>query len=363
MRRPFPRRRLVAVATVLATTLALAACGSSSSSTSSASSASGSGSSSGSSSSSSSSGGSSGGGTIGFSIPQGSNPALQALDAGLQAEAQKEGFQVRTTDANLDPNKQISDLQAFIQQHVKALVVWPLDDHAVQPAYAQAAAAHIPIITIYTLVNGPYYTDLLLDGTGVGNNAAHWFAQNIGPHANVAAILGPPQVDQFLQIAQGWQAGVKETGINQLASQVDPKLAPDDAVNITSDYKTRYGSKLQGLFVTLESQAIALSAVVNGSFKPKITTYGGTDACLNALKSGLVSVCYYQNPTLMGRIAGWAAGQAIAGKSIPKQLHLTMPTITQANVGSYPNAKAQLTAPYTFKPVMQNGQWTMPGFK
>jgi ABC-type sugar transport system substrate-binding protein len=242
-------------------------------------------------------------------------------------------------------------------------VVWPLDDHAVQPAYAQAAAAHIPIITIYTLVNGPYYTDLLLDGQGVGNNAAHWFAQNIGPHANVAAILGPPQVDQFLQIAQGWQSGVKQTGINQLASQVDPKLAPDDAVNITSDYKTRYGSKLQGLFVTLESQAVALSAVVSGSFKPKITTYGGTDACLDALKNGLVSVCYYQNPTLMGRIAGWAAGQAIAGKTIPKQLHLTMPTITQQNVGSFPDAKQQLTLPYTFKPVMQNGEWTMPGFK
>lgn len=363
MRCSFPRRRLIAAVTVLMTTLALAACGSSSSSSSSASAASGSSGSGGGGSSSSSGGGGGGGGTIGFSIPQGSNPALQALDAGLTAEAQKEGYKVQTTDANLDPNKQISDLQAFIQQHVKALVVWPLDDHAVQPAYAQAAAAHIPIITIYTLVNGPYYTDLLLDGTGVGNNAAHWFAQNIGPHANVAAILGPPQVDQFPQIAQGWQSGVKQTGINQLSSQVDPKLAPTDAVNIVSDFKTRYGSKLQGLFVTLESQAIALSAVVNSSFKPKITTYGGTDACLDALKSGLVSVCYYQNPTLMGRIAGWAAGQAIAGKTIPKQLHLTMPTITQQNVGSYPKAKAQLTLPYTFKPVQQNGEWVMPGFQ
>lgn len=355
MRRPFPCRRLIGAATVLATTMALAACGSSSGGSSSSSSAA--------SSASSSGGGSSGGGTIGFSIPQGSNPALQALQAGLTAEAQKEGYQVRTTDSNLDPNKQISDLQAFIQQHVKALVVWPLDDQAVQPAYAQAASAHIPIITIYTLVNGPYYTDLLLDGQGVGNNAAHWFAQNIGPHANVAAILGPPQVDQFREIAAGWQAGVKQTGINQLTSQVDPKLAPDDAVNIVSDYKTRYGSKLQGLFVTLESQAIALSAVVNGSFKPKITTYGGTDACLGALKSGLVSVCYYQNPTLMGRIAGWAAGQAIAGRTIPKQLHIAMPVITQQTVANYPDAKQQLTAPYTFKPVMENGQWTMPGFK
>lgn len=359
MRSTLHRRRLIAAATVLATALSLAACGSSSSSSSNATS----GGSSGAASGGSSGAASGGGGTIGFSIPQGSNPALQALDAGLQAQAAKEGLQVRTTDANLDPNKQISDLQAFIQQHVKALVVWPLDDQAVQPAYAQAAAAHIPIITIYTLVNGPYYTDLQLDGKGVGNNAAHWFAQNIGPHANVAAILGPPQVDQFREIAAGWQAGVKQTGINQLASQVDPKLAPDDAVNITSDYKTRYGSKLQGLFVTLESQAIALSAVVNGSFKPKITTYGGTDACLDALKNGLVSVCYYQNPTLMGRVAGWAAGQAIAGHAIPKQLHITMPTITQQTVGSYPDTKQQLTAPYTFKPVMENGQWTMPGFK
>lgn len=357
MRRSSPIRRLIAAVTVLGAALILAACGSSSSSSS----ASGGGSTGGS--SAGSSAGSGGGGTIGFSIPQGSNPALQALNAGLEAQAAKEGLKVSTTDANLDPNKQISDVQAFIQQKVKALVVWPLDDHAIQPAYAQAAAAHIPIITIYTLVNGPYFTDLILDGKGVGTDAAQWFAQNIGPHANVAAVLGPPQVDQFLQIADGFKTGVQQTGINLLASQVDPKLAPEDAVNITSDYKTRYGSKLQGLFVTLESQAVALSAVVSSSFQPKITTYGGTDACTNALKSKLVSVCYYQNPTLMGRIAGWAAGQAVAGHAIPKKLYMAVPAITQQNVASFPNVKQQLTKPYAFKPVMQNGQWNMPVFK
>lgn len=352
MKRSFPRlAQITPAATVVAMAFAIAACGSSSSSSSSSNSGSGSGS------------GSGGRGTIGFSIPQGSNPALQALDAGLKAQAQKAGLQVRTTDANLDPNKQISDLQAFIQQKVKAIVVWPLDDHAVQPAVAQAQAAHIPIIALYTLIPGPYFTDLILDGQGVGNDAAHWFAQNIGPDVNVAAILGPPQVDQFRDIATGFKAGVKQTGINLLASQIDPKLAPDDAVNITQNYKLRYGSKVRGLFVTLESQALALSSVVNSSFKPKITTYGGTDACIGALKSGLVSVCYYQNPTLMGRMAGWAASKAIAEQKIPTKIYLEVPAIGQQRAASFPNAKEQLTKPYTFKPVQQNGRWTMPMFK
>src|SRR5262249_42714835 len=143
----------------------------------------------------------------------------------------------------------------------------------------------------------------------------------------------------------------------------DPKLAPEDAVNITSDYKTRYSGKLQGLFVTIESQAVALSAVVNSSFKPKITTYGGTDACLNGLKSKLISVCYYQNPILLGRIAAWAAGQALAGMTIPKKLYIPVQQITQQSVNAFPTDTEQLSRSYAFKPVLQHGRETLPVFK
>lgn len=368
MRRRFGCTRPAAAVAAVATVLVLAACGSSSGSKTSSAAATSSSpaatssAAAGTSSAATAAPASAKGGTIALSEPQGVSPQIQALLAGVKAEGAKLGMHVTATDANLDPSKQISDVEAFVQQKVKAIIVWPLDDQAIKPAIAQANAAHIPVIALYDLVPSSYYTDLIFDGTSVGLGSAHWFAQNIGPHANVVAVQGPPQVDQFRQIAQGFVTGVKQTGINLLASQVDPKLSPTDTANIASDWKTHYGSKVQGMFVPLGAMAAALSSVVDSTFKPKITTYGGTDTCLSLLKSKFLSVCYYENIALLGRIAAWASSQALAGKAIPKQIHLAIPPVTQQTAASFPSLQEQLTKPYTFKPVQKNGVWTMPVF-
>ena len=303
------------------------------------------------------------GGTVGFSIPQGSDPSLQLLDGGLKAEAEKAGLSVRTTDANLDPNKQIADIDTMIQQKVKAIVVWPMDSNAVQPALERAKAAEIPVIAIYTLAGGPYFTNLIPDGKGIGQSAAEFLAEKLGSGAKVAAILGPPQVDQFREIAEGFKAGAKSSGLDLVEDQVDPKLSPEGSAQFTEDFKQRYGADLKGLFNTLKSGALASASVVGGDFKPLIATYAGTDAGLNAVKDGQLGAVVFQNSVLMGRIAGWAAGQAVAGKTVPETLNLEMPVVDEERAQTYPNTDEQLTKEYAFKAEERDGKWYMPLFE
>jgi ABC-type sugar transport system substrate-binding protein len=349
MTRFIPRPLRVAVLAALSAML-LAACGDSGSSDKASTS-----------SSKAAAGGS--GGTIGFSIPQGSDPSLQLLDAGVKSEAAKAGLKLQTTDANLDLNKQISDVDTFVQQKVKAIVVWPLDSNGIQPALARAKAANIPVIAIYTLAGGPYYTNLIPDGEGVGRSGAEYLARKLGAGAKVAAILGPPQIDQFRQIGEGFKAGAKAAGLNLVDSQVDPKLSPEGSATLTQGFKQRYGASLKGLFNTLESGAMASVSATGGTFKPMIVTYGGADAGLNGVREGRLSAVVYQNSVLMGRMAGWAAGQAVAGKTIPTTLNLEPPVIDEATIASFPDTAAQLTKPYDFKPVERDGKWYMTLFK
>jgi ABC-type sugar transport system substrate-binding protein len=350
--------RLVRVAIlVVAAALLLSACGGDDSSDS------------GSSSSGTSSGSASGGGggeskgTIGFSIPQGADPSLRLLDGGLKAEAAKHGLSLKTVDANLDVNKQLSDIDTFVTQKVKAIVVWPLSSEAVQPALARAQQANIPIIAIYALTDGPYYTDLIIDGKGVGSDAAKYMAQELGQNAKVAAIFGPPQVDQFREVAEGFKAGAKEAGLDLVGSQIDAKIAPEGSADITQSFKSKFGAGLKGLFVSYESGALAAGAVSGDGFNPDIVTYGGTDQSLEGLKNGQFAASVYQNVVLMGRIAGWAAGQAVDGKKIPEKLYISPPVLTQKNVEGYPSTAEQLTKEYDFKPVQEDGRWTMPLFQ
>jgi ABC-type sugar transport system substrate-binding protein len=303
------------------------------------------------------------GGTVGFSIPQGADPSLQLLADGMKAEAGKADLEVKVSDANLDMNKQIADLDAFVQQKVKAIVVWPLDSNGVQPALDRAREAKIPVVAIYALAGGPYYTDLIIDGKGIGSSAAKHMADTLGKGAKVAAIFGPPQVDQFREIAEGFKAGASESGLDVVESQVDAKLSPEGSATLTQDFKQRYGAGLKGLFSTLESGALASSAVTGGDFTPEITTYGGTDQAIEGLTSKKFSAVVYQTPVLIGRIAGWAASQAVAGEKIPEKLWLKPPVLTPESAASFPDTKAQLTAEYSFEPEQQGDQWVMPWIK
>jgi ribose transport system substrate-binding protein len=344
-------RLLRVAALVVATALVLTACGSSSDDSGGSTSTGSSGSS-----------GTASKGTIGFSIPQGSDPSLRLLDGGIKAEAAKHGLQLKTIDANLDVNKQLSDIDTFITQKMKAIVVWPMISEAIQPALQRAQQANIPIIAIYALTDGPYYTDLIIDGKGVGADMAKFLADKLGSGAKVAAINGPPQVDQFREIAEGFAAQAKSSGLNVVDTKVDPKIAPEGAADITQSFKTKHPD-LKGLALAYESGVDATAATFDGTFKPTLVTYGGNQGVLDQLSNGQVAASPYQNVVLMGRIAAWAAAQAISGEKIPEKLYIHPPLLTQDNVKGYPSTDEQLTKQYDFKPVQKDGQWTMPLFE
>lgn len=302
------------------------------------------------------------GATIGFSIPQGTDPALQLLDEGMSKEAEKLGMKVQTTDANLDVNKQISDLETFIQQKVNAIVVWPLDGHAVIPVLERASAANIPIITIYDLAPGPYTSDIIIDGKGVGRSGAEFFAKELGKGAKVAAVFGPPQVDQFRQIAEGFKEGAEETGIDLVESQVDMQISSQTTSPLVQNFEVRYGSELEGVFTSTDTMANGAFSVLGGSFKPMIVTYGSLPETLEMVSSGQYGAVVLQESTLLGRIAAWAAAQALEGNKIPKRLYTEPPVIGKEAAAKFPSTEEQLTMPYKFEPVQKEGRYVMPMF-
>lgn len=299
-------------------------------------------------------------GTIGFSIPQGTDPSLQLIDQGLKAEAGKLGMTVKTTDATLDPNKQLSDLDAFVQQKVSAIVVWAVDSKAVLPALERARKANIPVIAIYALADGPYYTDLVIDGKGIGRSGAGYLAKTLGRGAKVAAIFGPPFIDQFREIAEGFQAGAAAGGLDVVETQVDTKVTSQTAATLTQNFKQRYGSQLQGLFTSTDTQARGALSTVGGSFNPKIVTYAALGDSVKLLGEGKYAAAVYINFTLLGRIAAWASGQAVDGKEIPQKLYIEPPLLEQRDAASVASPAQESVKPYDFTPVQRGAQWYMP---
>src|SRR6185312_334784 len=56
--------------------------------------------------------------------------------------------EIRVTDAGFNANKQISDIHDLINSGINALIYWPVDDKAIEPALEEAVAKGIPTVNI-----------------------------------------------------------------------------------------------------------------------------------------------------------------------------------------------------------------------
>ncbi|MFM7147135.1 MAG: sugar ABC transporter substrate-binding protein, partial [Actinomycetales bacterium] len=83
-------------------------------------------------------------GLVGFSYPIEANTYLKAIGLGAQAQLMKQcGAEFYPVDAQLDGNKQISDVEAMITKGVDAMIIYPLDSNGLKPALDKASEAGI----------------------------------------------------------------------------------------------------------------------------------------------------------------------------------------------------------------------------
>jgi ABC-type sugar transport system substrate-binding protein len=82
-----------------------------------------------------------GGKTIGLSIQNREAQFYQDMEAGMQAEAKKNGYTLIVVDANRDNAKQQSQVEDFISKKVDAIVLTPFDSQAIGSAIVEANSA------------------------------------------------------------------------------------------------------------------------------------------------------------------------------------------------------------------------------
>jgi len=87
-------------------------------------------------------------GLVGFSYPIQANTYLAAIGAAAQKELATAGYTMLGIDAQLDGNKQISDIDTMIAKKVVAMIIYPLDSKGLTPELNKAAAAGIKVITM-----------------------------------------------------------------------------------------------------------------------------------------------------------------------------------------------------------------------
>ena len=234
-------------------------------------------------------------------------------------------------DANLDNQRQLSDVDTLISKGAKVLVLLAQDQKAILPALQKAKDANIPVIAYDRLIEDPSGSILYItfDNVGVGKAEAEAVLAKV-PKGNYVLIKGDPgdpNASTFLP--SGWdQAGLKD----KVASGDIKIIGPKDGT-FTDAWKTEKAqsnmeaiidqanasnTKIDAILAENDSTALGVAAALQGKNYgfPPLSGQDGDPANLNNVALGKQYVDVWKNSNELGKAAGQAALQLCAGKKI-----------------------------------------------
>ncbi|MFF2321453.1 sugar ABC transporter substrate-binding protein [Agrobacterium sp. NPDC058088] len=273
------------------------------------------------------------------------NPFLTILLHGMREDAKKKGVDLIAEDAQLDPAKQLNQVQNFVANGVEAIIVNPVDGDSTAAITKTAADANIPLI----YVNHPpaeLDTGMPEKTAFVGSNEldsgtmeAEAVCKLLGGKGKAVVLMGP---------LENHAALVRTKDVETVFSRPDCKIEilekqtanwnRTQAQDLVSSWMTA-GITFDAVVANNDEMAIgAIQALKASGANMKDVVIAGIDATpdgLAAMKAGELDVTVFQNATKQGEVAVQAAIDLSNGKTVAKTLWVPFELVTPDNMAAY----------------------------
>lgn len=250
----------------------------------------------------------------------------QAVQKGATDEAAKLGAEITyegpASESEVD--KQLTMLQTALDKKPKAICFAALDSKAATPLLEKAKAANIPVVGFDSGVDSDIpVTTVSTDNIAAAGEAADKMAELIGGKGKVAVIVhdqtsqtGTTRRDGFKQRIEEKYPDIEIVSIEYGAG--DPVKSADLAKAIMTA-----NPDLKGFFGANEGSAKGvLNALKETGNEGKIVAigYDSGQQQIDAIKAGTMAGAITQNPVGIGAKCVSAAMDAIAGKTLEKNI-------------------------------------------
>jgi ABC-type sugar transport system substrate-binding protein len=257
---------------------------------------------------------------VGFSQSENEQNPFRAAETNSVKAAAKDAGVARLlyTNANDDEAKQVADIESMMA---------PLNATGLQPALAQAAAKHIPVVTIDRATAGTPCTDFI---TNIGSNfyvqgvrAADALAAATGGKAKIVEIQGAYGNSVETQRTQGFADELKKyPGMTILAAQTG-NWSATDAQRVMEQLLLAHPD-VNAMYSHADVMTLgAMRAMQQNGKTPgtdvAIVTIDGTKAIVEAIAAGKAQADVETNPRF-GPLSFQALSDWFAGKPVPQKL-------------------------------------------
>ena len=229
------------------------------------------------------------------------------------------GGEVYVQNANGDANKQMDQVDYFIEEKMDAIVIVCADHELLTESVKKAKAAGIPVIAYDRLIkNADVDLFITFDNEKVGELMASSMIEHVGEEGNIAVVFGSPVDGNVNQVENGFKKVIENSSISILNLQyADGWLAEVGFQVISEDL--RNGIVYDGICCGNDDIASQVIKALSEYRMAGDVWVVGQDADLSACQrivEGTQGMTVYKPVDQQAKLAAEAAFALIEGKPV-----------------------------------------------
>lgn len=256
---------------------------------------------------------------IGLAVSTLNNPFFVDLRDGALEEAKKVGLSITVADAQNDPNRQLSQVENFIEQGVSIILINPCDSTAIVPAIKAANRAKIPVITVDRGADGgEVVCHIASDNVQGGQMAGEFLAKLIGYKGKVVELEGIPGTSAARDRGKGFNEVMKKYPNIKIVARQEAGFDRAKGMTVMENI-LQAQPEIDGIFCHNDEMALGALRAIEAAGRlsaTKIVGFDATDDAVKSVKDGKMVATVAQKPRVMGSMAVETAKQVLDGVKV-----------------------------------------------
>jgi len=272
--------------------------------------------------------------TVGVTLLTKEHPFYQELEAAMRETAAEHNVKLNIQSAQFEMEKQQSQIENFITQHVDALVICPVDSDTIGGAITRANKAGIPVFTADIAANsGDVICHVASDNVEGGRVAGGYMAKLLKGKGKII-IIDHPKVMSVVDRTKGFVEAIsKYPGIKIVAKP------PGDGERTTSmnvmENMLQSHPEIDGVFAINDSTALGALAALRQAKRNDVVIVGydaDPEAREEILKGGPLKADAVQYPRKIGSTTIEMVVKRLNGEKVPKKVPIEVGIIDKASL-------------------------------
>jgi inositol transport system substrate-binding protein len=275
---------------------------------------------------------------IGVSLLNLSSEFIVMLDHAMRAKAEELKVKLIVNDAQRSAERQVQQVESFVNQRVDAIILNPCEVEASSPAVDKALAAGIPVINVNSETRSVPTAFVGSRDEESGQIALEYLAGCLKGKGNLVMMHGFMGQAAQLKRDQGAREVLKRYPDLKLLADQSAEWDRVKAVTLMENWIQSFGDKINGVFAQNDEMGMgAVIALEQAKMKDRVVV-ASVDAiadALQAVKRGRLDATVFQDARGQGGTAVELAVKIARREPFEKQVLIPFQRVTRDNVDQF----------------------------